>query len=141
MRTVSAGSMGVEVLAHAGSRVRFRHDGVEHTAFAVVHGREVALDLGEGLLTIREASPWPAEADRDDPRRVLSPVAGTLLRLDVEVGSEVAEGQALGIVEAMKMETRLLAARSGTVTAVHAAAGQQVEADALVIEIDVEGAE
>lgn len=57
---------------------------------------------------------------------IVAPMPGTLLEVAVEEGQEVAEGQRLGALEAMKMELTLTAPFDGTVTTVGAAAGGQV---------------
>jgi 3-methylcrotonyl-CoA carboxylase alpha subunit/acetyl-CoA/propionyl-CoA carboxylase biotin carboxyl carrier protein len=51
---------------------------------------------------------------------------GTVLELRVAEGDAVAEGQVLGMMEAMKMELSLKAPFAGTVTAVEVDAGHQV---------------
>lgn len=58
---------------------------------------------------------------------VLSPMPGTLLAVHVAEGDIVAAGQALAIVEAMKMEHVVRASAPGVVTTVHAAAGKQLQ--------------
>jgi geranyl-CoA carboxylase alpha subunit len=69
---------------------------------------------------------------------VTAPMHGNLLRLLVAVGDRVSAGDELAVVEAMKMEHRLQAAVDGTVSAVHASAGEQVSAGVVLIEIDAE---
>jgi 3-methylcrotonyl-CoA carboxylase alpha subunit/acetyl-CoA/propionyl-CoA carboxylase biotin carboxyl carrier protein len=55
-----------------------------------------------------------------------APMPGTVLAVQVEPGTEVAEGDTLGIVEAMKMELRLTAPFAGRVAQVNAVVGQRV---------------
>ncbi|MEM6928993.1 MAG: biotin/lipoyl-containing protein, partial [Myxococcota bacterium] len=98
------------------------------------------LDLGRGPVSFREPSPYPDTRADDDPREVRAPVAGTLVRLEVAVGDAIAADQTLGVVEAMKMETRLVARAAGTVTAVNATVGQQVRDGDVIVALDPEEA-
>ncbi len=70
---------------------------------------------------------------------VLSPLAGTLARVEVVAGQRVAEGELLAVVEAMKMETPLLAPFAGAVVGVRSAVGGPVAAGQVVVEIKAEG--
>ena len=67
---------------------------------------------------------------------VVSPMPGRVLKVLVAEGVEVAVGTALVVVEAMKMENELSAARAGTVRKIHVAPGQTVESGALLVEIE-----
>jgi acetyl-CoA/propionyl-CoA carboxylase biotin carboxyl carrier protein len=70
-----------------------------------------------------------AGRDGATPDVVATPMQGTVLRVLVEVGQEVAAGDVVCIVEAMKMENEVAAHRPGTVRALHVAEGQAVQAD------------
>ncbi len=78
----------------------------------------------------RRAKPGGA-ASRDGaaPEVVATPMQGTVLRVLVEVGQEVAAGDVVCIVEAMKMENEVAAHQPGTVRELHVAEGQAVNAD------------
>lgn len=67
---------------------------------------------------------------------LVSPMPGTVLRVDVAVGDAVSTGQQLGVVEAMKMELALTAPYDGTVSFVGAAAGDQVPIKHLLFSVD-----
>jgi biotin carboxyl carrier protein len=69
---------------------------------------------------------------------VASPLAGTLVKVEVAAGQRVAGGQLLAVVEAMKMETPLLAPFSGTVVGVRSAVGGPVAAGQIVVELETE---
>ena len=70
---------------------------------------------------------------------VASPLAGTLARVEVAEGQRVAEGDLLAVVEAMKMETPLLAPFSGTVVGVRSAVGGPVAAGQILVELRAGG--
>ncbi|WP_456695147.1 acetyl/propionyl/methylcrotonyl-CoA carboxylase subunit alpha [Aeromicrobium sp. P5_D10] len=67
---------------------------------------------------------------------LVSPMPGTVLRVDVEQGEAVTEGQQLGVVEAMKMELALTAPYDGVVSHVGAAVGDQVPIKHLLFTVD-----
>ena len=66
-------------------------------------------------------------------RELLAPMPGKVLSIEVEAGTEVAEGDALLILEAMKMENVLKSPRSGRVEQVQAVAGEAVEKGAVLV--------
>ncbi len=74
-------------------------------------------------------------------RAVLAPMHGTILRLLVREGDRVAPGDAVGILEAMKMETHVSATAAGTVRELRVAPGSVVEAGEVVATIDAAGEE
>ena len=63
---------------------------------------------------------------------VHSPMQGTVLSVAVEAGQEVAEGDVICIVEAMKMENEVTAHTGGTISAINVEAGQSVAADEVI---------
>ncbi|MFN4225919.1 MAG: acetyl/propionyl/methylcrotonyl-CoA carboxylase subunit alpha [Hyphomonas sp.] len=68
---------------------------------------------------------------------VKAPMPGKVLSVLAQPGAQVARGDVLAVLEAMKMEHALAAPRDGIIQAVHAAAGQQVaEGDLLVALVD-----
>jgi acetyl-CoA/propionyl-CoA carboxylase biotin carboxyl carrier protein len=66
------------------------------------------------------------------PDQVVTPMQGTVLRVAVAVGQEVAAGDIVCIVEAMKMENEVAAHRAGTVKELAVADGQAVNAGDLL---------
>ncbi len=69
------------------------------------------------------------------PQRVAAPMSGKVVRVPVAVGDAVRARQPVVVVEAMKMENELRAARDGTVAEVHAREGMSVDAGALLVVI------
>jgi 3-methylcrotonyl-CoA carboxylase alpha subunit len=66
---------------------------------------------------------------------VVSPMPGRIVSVPVEIGATVASGDLVVVLEAMKMEHRIEAPRSGTIVAVNAAAGDIVAANAPLVTI------
>ena len=105
-------------------------------ALAVVDGRDLWLDRDGRTLVFSEPDELAGREPPADPSRVVSPVAGLVRMVAVEAGSEVAVGQILLVIEAMKMETVLQAAIAGTVRTLHVSVGRQARAGDLLIEIE-----
>jgi propionyl-CoA carboxylase alpha chain len=76
----------------------------------------------------------PPKVAADTSRLVLSPMPGLLSALVVEEGQEVKAGEALAIVEAMKMENVLRAERDGTIAKLCAKAGDSLAVDQVILE-------
>ncbi|MES3100748.1 acetyl/propionyl/methylcrotonyl-CoA carboxylase subunit alpha [Sphingomonas faeni] len=67
---------------------------------------------------------------------LICPMPGLLVRLDVAAGDKVEAGQALAVVEAMKMENILRAEKTGTVKSVAAKTGDSLAVDQVILELD-----
>ncbi|OUD09209.1 acetyl/propionyl-CoA carboxylase subuit alpha [Marivivens niveibacter] len=78
----------------------------------------------------------PEKLPPDTSKLLLCPMPGLIVKIDVAVGDEVQEGQALCTVEAMKMENILRAERKGVVKSVNAAAGDSLAVDDVIIEFE-----
>ena len=66
---------------------------------------------------------------------VKAPMPGTILKVNVQNGQAVKEGDVLVVLEAMKMENEILAPKAGTVTQVLVAKGSTVDTGAPLVEI------
>ena len=97
------------------------------------------------------ATTLTAETDRERSTRTMragaaaggggavkSPMPGKVVKVLVAVDQRVEVGTPLAVVEAMKMENELLAEASGTVSKIHAQAGDAVEGGATLISISVD---
>lgn len=89
---------------------------------------------------VRSASRRPIEPLKVSPSakktKVLAPIPGLILKVDVKVGDSVKKGDRLLLLEAMKMENNIVAEKEGTVVAVHIAKDQKVLENDLMIEME-----
>jgi biotin carboxyl carrier protein len=114
------------VVRPGGSRGRYTIwvDGFRHEVEA----------LDERMRAIRELA--GATAGPVGPAPLVAPMPGMIVRVNVQVGDRVQQGQGLVVMEAMKMENELRALTSATVKAVIAQPGSAVEKGALLIELE-----
>ena len=70
----------------------------------------------------------------DTSKMLLCPMPGLLVKIDVEIGQEVQEGQPLCTVEAMKMENILRAERKGVVAKINSSVGDSLAVDDIIVE-------
>lgn len=150
LEVVGHGSGGEYRLEHAGRRVEVsgarltdgalsvRFDG-EGWRFQVAQGVDT-LDVHDGTRRLRlepvaQYRYEPAGAGRGEDRLV-APMPGRVVLAKAGVGDTVVEGQELLVMEAMKMELALKSPRDGVVAEVRAAAGDFVEADAVLVVLE-----
>ena len=110
---------------------------IEDSRRAVSEARRSGVSVfGGRSLTLVPQDPLDRQAEASGSGLTLSPMPGLVKAVFVAPGQAVAAGDRLAILEAMKMEHTLTAARDGTVAEVLAAAGDQVEAGAALIRLD-----
>ena len=100
-----------------------------------IRGHRVEVEaLDERTRAIRDLS--ASVAGPVGPAPLVAPMPGLVVRVGVSAGDQVQAGQALVVIEAMKMENELRASAAGTVRAVHAVAGAAVEKGAVLVELE-----
>ncbi|KFN41072.1 biotin carboxylase N-terminal domain-containing protein [Arenimonas oryziterrae] len=122
---IGAGKLSLELggatrryRAHADAERVFLHDGTRRTT----------------LLRLPAFQADTAQA-AGSGHRVVAPMPGRIVLIKVNAGDSVSEGQELGVMEAMKMELSLKAPRAGLIDAIQVAAGDFVEADAVLVKL------
>ncbi|AXI53940.1 acetyl/propionyl-CoA carboxylase subunit alpha [Sulfitobacter sp. JL08] len=101
--------------------------------------RSRGADLKVHVRTPRQAelaAKMPEKLPPDTSKMLLCPMPGLIVKVNVEVGDEVQDGQALCTVEAMKMENILRAERKGIVSKINAGAGDSLAVDDVIMEFE-----
>lgn len=126
----------VALIGVEGNRVDFTVDGVPHHATVARHEEQRFVDGDWGPATLAVVPRFPEPAHEEDEGSLHAPMPGKVIRVDVVEGDTVTEGQVLVVMEAMKMEHTLRAPHGGVVSSVRHDAGDQVEADAVLVVVD-----
>ena len=66
-------------------------------------------------------------------KNIIAPLPGTIIEILVQPGDMVAEGQAVAILEAMKMENEIVAPEDGTVSAILTSKGSSVNSGDVLV--------
>ena len=118
-----AGSGSVDI-ALDGQRLQFEIQ--QHGMQWLVHG-----DHGDLVLT--QAPRYPDPQGLENSGGLTAPMPGAVLTTEVAAGDKVSKGDLLMILEAMKMEHRIVAPRDGVVELVHVGVGDQVDNAQLLV--------
>jgi oxaloacetate decarboxylase alpha subunit len=97
----------------------------------------VAVGVGNTALNIQAAEPTPVApaAIASNGAAIESPMAGNILKINVNVGSQINEGDVVLMMEAMKMETAVRSKFPGTVSAVNIKEGDAVSVSQVLINL------
>ncbi|TCP41642.1 propionyl-CoA carboxylase alpha chain [Tamaricihabitans halophyticus] len=110
-------------------------DGVRHGFAVARYPDRVCVDSAMGAVDLVPVPRFTDPAKVRAPGSLLAPMPGNVVRIAVSVGDQVAAGQPLLWLEAMKMEHTIAAPASGVVGELLVASGQQVAQDATLIVI------
>ncbi|KOV81547.1 acetyl-CoA carboxylase subunit alpha [Nocardia sp. NRRL S-836] len=117
-------------------------DGVRTPFHVARYGDLVEVDSPRGSASLRVVPRFPEPESRLAPGATVAPMPGTVVRVSVEQGQRVEAGTELLVLEAMKMEHRVLASGAGTVTELLVTEAQQVNAgDVLAVVAGTSGDE
>jgi 3-methylcrotonyl-CoA carboxylase alpha subunit len=138
---------GGYLLELPGGRTQVSGEAAEDEAIEVNLGgerRHARVVRETGALTVfttgtthRLEFAMPVAVDEEDPSgRLVSPLPGSVAQVLVGSGQSVTRGQALMIIEAMKMEHTISAPQTGKVGQIYFAAGEQVAEGAQLLEFE-----
>ena len=152
---VSADTAGANVKFEDGTSIRVSGDWQPGKKLANMSANDNKLTIKIGKLTggfrmrtrgadlrVLVRTPRQAELSKymrekippDTSKLLLCPMPGLIVKIDVEVGQEVQEGQPLCTVEAMKMENILRAERKGLVAKINSNVGDSLAVDDVILE-------
>ncbi len=117
--------------------------GTRETVVVEVDGKRLTVTLpaglGAGTPTAKKSAPRRGSSggakSATGGAALTSPMQGTIVKIAVEDGQQVAEGDLIVVLEAMKMEQPLNAHKAGTVTGLKATVGEVVTSGAVLCEI------
>ena len=153
--SVSADTAGANVMFEDGKSIRVCGDWQPGKKIANMSANDNKLVIKIGKLTggfrmrtrgadlrVLVRTPRQAELSKymrekvppDTSKLLLCPMPGLIVKIDVEVGQEVQEGQPLCTVEAMKMENILRAERTGIVAKINSNVGDSLAVDDVILE-------
>lgn len=117
-------------------------DGVRTPFHVARYGDLVEVGSPRGSVSLKIVPRFPEPETRLAPGATIAPMPGTVVRVSVRQGDVVEAGAELLVLEAMKMEHRVLATSAGTVTELLVEHAQQVNAgDVLAVVAEESGGE
>ncbi|MGR3344542.1 MAG: acetyl-CoA carboxylase biotin carboxylase subunit [Paracoccaceae bacterium] len=155
--TIEADRQGASVRFDDGVKMRVESDWVPGDNLAVldIDGAEMVMKVGKvpngfrirlrgADMRVLVRTPRQAELARlmlekappDTSKLLLCPMPGLIVGVNVSVGDEVQEGQALCTVEAMKMENILRAEKAARIGKINAAVGDSLAVDDVIMEFE-----
>ncbi|MBJ7359556.1 MAG: ATP-grasp domain-containing protein [Nocardioides sp.] len=133
-----------QIQPHGGDAAEAEEPAERQTVVVEVGGKRLEVVLPGGLGAVAAGGAAAKKPKRASGKRagaaasgdaVTSPMQGTIVKVVVEEGQEIAEGDTVVVIEAMKMEQPLKAHKAGTVTGLQAEVGATVTNGAVICEL------
>ena len=112
-----------------------KHNGQEYVVEVKSGGDISSIQVSGQASAVPQASAPQAATPAVNAEDIPAPLAGNIWKVLVSPNQQINEGDTLVILEAMKMETEVKAARSGTVVSVNVSEGDQVSAGQAIISL------
>jgi 3-methylcrotonyl-CoA carboxylase alpha subunit len=128
----------VEVLHYGDGRIRALVEGEPVEAGIVANADEILVSLRGEIHTLRKPAPPAVDeagVGAEAAASLTAPMPGTVVKVVVEEGQEVEEGQLLLVLEAMKMEQPVSAPHAGVVQSLPFEEGSLVPGGAVLVEV------
>jgi len=125
----------VQLVSFEPGHLRLSIDGIQRLFRVVEAGDQVFVQSHSGSRVVARLPRYPQSHTASEHESAYAPMPGVVLKILVEVGQRVSSGDALVILEAMKMEQTLRAAADGVVEAVMVKQGDVVAPGDRLVEI------
>lgn len=125
---------GKELMVRLSNARETDEEGFKNVVFEV-NGNRSAIKIKDEAANIAAVSSQIVYADADDPTEIGANIPGNIIKVLIKEGDEVAEKQPIAVIEAMKMETNILAPIKGTVDKIYISEGKQVKAGELIAKL------
>jgi len=129
-------SHAVSLVSRDGAALTLEIDGHRRTLTVVDAGDRWHVGAGDFSATLERDPPFPLPEEEAVAGGCVAPMTGTVRQITVAVGDAVAAGDALVVLEAMKMENTLRAVEAGRVAEVRVSEGQVVDAGAVLVVLE-----
>lgn len=132
---INENNYGVKIISHEDNIIEIEVNGTSYS----VKMKEEEVKVKKTPTLIRKPSSATIEPIKINPSssktKIIAPIPGVILSIAVKVGDTIKEGDALLVLEAMKMENSITSEESGTVAAIKVKVGQQVLQSEVMIEL------
>ena len=125
----------VQLVSFEPGHLRLSIDGIQRLFRVAEAGDQVFVQSHSGSRVVARLPRYPQSHTASEHESAYAPMPGVVLKILVEVGQRVSSGDALVILEAMKMEQTLRAAGDGVVEAVMVKQGDVVAPGDRLVEI------
>ena len=109
------------------------NEGMREAIFEVNGNRRI-IKIKDKTVTVNSSNSV-LYANEDNPMEIGANIPGNIIKVLVKEGEAVEANQPIAVIEAMKMETNILASAAGTVERIYVSEGQQVKAGEMVAKL------
>ena len=141
--TVGSSSFKVEFIQYDNKQLKIMLNGRTETVYCSINDEQKAIVNFHGLNftcfrtdQLNDTMDYACKETVNDKSRLVSPMPGKVVKINVKEGDEVKEGTIMMVVEAMKMENNIVAAGTAKVKKILVTEGQMVDNKMQLIELE-----
>ena len=141
--TIGEKPFKVDFIQYDNSQLKIMLNGRTETVYCSVNDEQQTIVNFHGLNftcyrtdQLNDTMDYACKETVNDKSRLVSPMPGKVVKINVKEGDEVAEGMIMVVVEAMKMENNIVAMAKAKVKKVFVAEGQMVDNKMQLIELE-----